>query len=331
MATSQTEMLTLPFTGLSTFLRSRVCNDLAALEGDIAVIGFPSDEGSNWLPGPRLGPRRLRDLSLRFTGGTPQAGGQAGFYDIDTGKRYLDYELRQSRIVDCGDVDIIYTRLDQTWANGTRMVRRILDAGAFPLVLGGDHGITPPVVAAFSEPLSVVHFDAHIDYQPPAYDVVRSHGNVGRAVSELEHVQRVVHAGIRSFRSHQQDIEDSLADGNAVLSVERIRRGGSDVLMAEVPEGIPVYVTIDVDSMDISLVPGTSAPEPGGFRCEELIDLLRAVAEAHEVVGFDLVEVNPMLDSSNQMTAFLGMQIIAAFLGACTEHPAYRAKHPYVA
>jgi agmatinase len=322
------ERLDLPFTGLCTFLRSPVCTDPRDADADIAVIGFPSDEGNGWLPGARLGPRRLRELSLRFTGGMPQGTGHAGFYDIDTGRRYLDHELGHRRIVDCGDVDIIYTQLEQTWANATALVQATVEANMLPVVLGGDHAITTPIVAGLSEEVTVVQLDAHMDYQPVSHDVTRSHGNTGRGLSEMGHVRKVVAAGIRSFRQHQQDIEDSLADGNAVLSVNQLRARGPEALLEEIPSGSPVYVTIDLDSLDIALVPGVGTAEPDGFGYGELMALLDAVAREHEVVGFDLVELNPLLDSPNQSTAFLGAQIIVAFLGRCVEHPAYLAKHP---
>src|SRR5215831_5721259 len=148
----------LPFTGLVSFLRSPTCADLDGLDADIAVLGAPSDEGSPWKPGARFAPRKIRELSVQFAGrGTVD--GQRGYYDIAEDRRYLDHERIHRRLVDCGDSDIIYTNVRKTFDNITHDVRRILDAGAFPVVIGGDHAVTYPVVRAYRHPLHVVHFD----------------------------------------------------------------------------------------------------------------------------------------------------------------------------
>lgn len=320
------ERLDLPFVGLVSFLRMPTCSNLAELDADIAVIGFPSDEGTGWLPGARLGPRRLRELSMRFAGGTPQH--HAGFWDIDEGRRFLDYEMDQRRIVDCGDVDVIYTRPDVSWDNATTMVRTMLERGAMPVVLGGDHGISYSIVRAFSERLTVVHFDAHVDYQPFVHGVIHSHGNPMRMITTLDHVDRIIQAGIRSFRTHEEDAADTMRDGNTVITARDLRQRGPQGLAALLPEGGPVYVSIDVDVLDPSIVPGTSAPEPSGLSYDELRDALVAIARRAHVVGFDLVEVNPMIDNAAQLTSFIGVQLIVEFLAQIVEHPAYRERHP---
>lgn len=322
------DRLDLPFTGLVTFLRAPACTNLDELDADVALLGFPSDEGTGWLPGARLGPRRLRELSMRFTGGAPT--GHAGFWDIDLGRRFLDYEVEHRRIVDCGDVDVIYTRPDETWDNATGTVRTILGRGAMPVVLGGDHAISFPIVRAFSEPLTVVHFDAHVDYQPFVHGVVHSHGNPMRMITSLEHVDRIVQVGIRSFRTHEEDAADSVRDGNQIITARDLRRQGPGGLASLLPEDRAVYVSIDVDVLDPSIAPGTSAPEPSGLLYDELRDALVAIAERCHVVGFDFVEVNPMLDSAAQLTSFLGVQLVVEFLGRIVEHPLHRARHPRV-
>jgi agmatinase len=271
---------------------------------------------------------------MRFSSGlnvtSEEERGKAGFYDIDANRRFLDYEVSSRRIVDCGDVDVIYTRPDTSWDNATGMVSKVLKSGALPIVLGGDHGISYPIARAFDEDITVVHFDAHIDYQPFVHGVIHSHGNPMRMVASLPHVKNVVQVGIRSFRSHQQDIADSLGDGNIVLSVAQMRSRGASALTELLPKDRPVYVSIDVDVLDMTLVPGTSAPEPSGFNYDELRSLLFTVAEHSEVVGFDLVEVNPMLDIPSQATSFLGVQTVVEFLSRIVEHPGYRRRHPMI-
>lgn len=320
------DRLDLPFTGLVSFLRAPTCTNIAELDADVAVLGFPSDEGTGWLPGARLGPRRLRELSMRFAGGTSQS--HAGFWDIDEGRRYLDYELDNQRIVDCGDVDVIYTRPDASWDNATAMVRTILERRAMPVVLGGDHGISYSIVRAFSERLTVVHFDAHVDYQPFVHGVIHSHGNPMRMITTLDHVDQIIQVGIRSFRTHEEDAGDSIHDGNTIVTTRDLRRRGPEGLAALLPKDGAVYVSIDVDVLDPSIVPGTSAPEPSGLSYDELRDALVAIARRAHVIGFDLVEVNPMIDNAAQLTSFIGVQLIVEFLARIVEHPAHRQRHP---
>ena len=120
--------LNLPFVGLVSFMRGPVCANLSRIDGDIAILGAPTDEGTPWAPGSRFAPRKIREMSVRYAGYGPTQK-QAGYYDIDDDRRYLEYERKHNRIVDCGDSDIIYTNVKQTFENITRDVKKILKAG----------------------------------------------------------------------------------------------------------------------------------------------------------------------------------------------------------
>ena len=141
--------LNYPFVGIPSFLRSKICTDLDQLDGDIAVFGIPHDEGSPFLTGSRMGPRSIREHSLRF-------GAEGSIYDPETRTQYLSEELGQGLIVDVGDVDVWPTEVRTTFKNATDMTRQILAKGAFPVMLGGDHGVTYPVVRGFTMPLHVM-------------------------------------------------------------------------------------------------------------------------------------------------------------------------------
>ena len=317
----------LPCTGFVSFLRSPTCSDLDRLDADIAVLGVPSDEGSPWKPGARFAPRKIRELSVQFAGrGTVD--GQRGYYDIAEDRRYLDHERINRRLVDCGDSDVIYTNVRKTFDNITRDVRRVLDAGAFPVVIGGDHAITYPVVRAYPERLNVVHFDAHMDYRPFVHGVQWANGNPIRNVARLKICHHIVQVGIRSLRTRQADVEDSRARGNDIVTVVEYRRRGAARILQHLPRNEPVYVSIDIDVLDLSLVPGCASAEVNGFAYEELREALFAVARHAEVVGFDLVEVNPMLDVASENTSLIAAQLIMEFLGRVVDHAGYRRRHP---
>src|SRR5262249_21711877 len=116
--------LNLPFTGLVSFMRVPTATDLSMLDADIPILGAPTDEGSPGKPGSRFAPRKIRELSVKYAGYGPVQK-QMGYYDIEEDRRYLEYERRHRRIVDCGDSDIIYTNVKATFENITRDVKRI--------------------------------------------------------------------------------------------------------------------------------------------------------------------------------------------------------------
>src|SRR2546429_712289 len=143
--------LSYPFAGIPSFLRTRIQADLSGLDSDIAVLGVPSDEGSPYLPGSRLGPRRIREHSLRFD--------VNGYYDGRADRTFLEHELTNGLIADAGDVNILPTNPEATWENVTTALRSILSAGALPVVIGGNDADRAPRAPALGRPMHVLDFD----------------------------------------------------------------------------------------------------------------------------------------------------------------------------
>lgn len=311
-----TERVNRGFVGIPTFLRAAMCLDLDRLDADIAVIGVPTDEGSPFMPGSRFAPRSLREHSLRFPVGQ-------GIYDLETRRHYLVHELANRRIADVGDCDVLPTNVEKTFDNITRDIGKILAKGAMPLVLGGDHAITYPVVRAFAGhgPLTIVHFDAHMDYAPVAQGLSYTNGHAFRHIRALPFVERMFQVGIRSLRTTEQLVRDSLDDGNQVITMSAFRKLGIDAFAEMLPKDARCYVSIDVDALDMSLVPGCVSAEPDGFLHAELRDTLAAVARRMDVVGFDFVEVNPQLDVGTGVTSYLGVLTIVGFLAQIFDQP----------
>jgi agmatinase len=198
----------------------------------------------------------------------------------------------------------------------TGAVRAILAKGTFPLVAGGDHAVTFPVVRAFEEkgPLTIVHFDAHLDYRDDAMGVRYGHGNVLRRVRELPFVEQVVSLGIRSPRTRREDHEAHRRDGNVLVPSWDIHEAGAREVARRLPTGRNVYVTFDIDALDPAIVPGTGTPEVGGLSFEQAHALLEATFAGNRVVGFDLVEVNPGLDTAG-ITSLVAVQILLEAAG----------------
>jgi agmatinase len=309
-----------PYVGIPSFLRSRICEDLSMLDAAIAVLGVPFDEGSPFMPGSRLAPRALREHSLRFYGS-----GQ-GYYDPETRREYLVEEMSKGLIADVGDVDIHPANAPRTFENITAMVRGILDRGALPVVLGGDHSITYPVFRAFDEKLHVIHFDAHTDYAPFENDLTITNSHAFRHIAGMDNTLSLTQVGIRSLRHSPAQVEDVIAGGNRIIPMGEFRRIGPEGIAALLPADSRVYVSIDVDAMDMSLVPGCVSAEPNGMSYVELRDSLKAIAERHDIAGFDFVEVNPPLDVGTGVTAYLGALTVIEFLGHICAQPRWAAR-----
>jgi agmatinase len=308
-------------------LRSPVCTDLSKLDADIAVIGAPTDEGSPWIPGARFAPRSIREESVRLRSFSAE---RPGYYDIDEERRFLEREARHKRIADCGDADIIYTNVKQTFDNITELVRGVVARGAMPITLGGDHATAFPVVRGFSEPIDVIHFDAHLDFSPFRHGSWGSNGQPIRLLADLPHIGHIAQVGIRALSTQEANIEDALKRGNDIATVNQTRQRGLENVLERIDKNRKVYVTIDIDALDMPLVPGCSSAEPGGFDYHEFRDMLACVAGRYEVVGFDCVEVNPMLDVPAKHTSLVAARLIMEFLARVVEQPKWKAAHNVV-
>ncbi len=301
--------LDLPFVGICTFGKNPLCLDWDAIDADVAILGAPFDFGTQWRPGARFGPRAVREASTLFSFG------HAGAYDHEDDVTYLPAET--ARIVDIGDADIVHTDTAASHGGIEHGVRRILAAGALPVVIGGDHSVNIPCIAAFDgeEPIHVVQLDAHLDFVDERHGVRHGHGNCLRRSAEKEWVTGMTQMGIRNVSSsNRADYDAARAAGSTILSVRDVRRLGSDGVLELIPQGARFYVTIDIDGFDPSIAPGTGTPSHGGFLYYEVLEILRGVAYRGEVVGMDLVEVAPPYDPGG-VTSILAAQLMMNLMG----------------
>ena len=303
----QTGRLNLPFVGISSFGKSPICLDWDKIDADVAIVGAPYDFGTQWRAGARFGPRAIREASTLF------AFGHAGAYDHEDDVTYLD----GVRIVDIGDADIVHTDTVKSHANIEFAVRKILEAGALPIVMGGDHSVNIPCVNAFSEqePIHVVQIDAHLDFVDERHGVRLGHGSPLRRAAEKSHVTGLTQIGIRNVSSTAREgYEDARRMGSDILSVRQFRKLGVEAVLQRIPAGKRYYVTIDIDGFDPSIAPGTGTPSHGGFIYYEVLDLLAGLVKRGRVVGVDLVEVAPDYDHTGS-TAILAAQLLLNFIG----------------
>ena len=304
--------LNLPFVGISTFGKSPYVENWDAIAADVAVLGAPFDFGTQWRAGARFGPRAIREASTLFSFG------HAGAYDHEDDATYLDASVR---MVDLGDADIIHTKTEESHRNIEFGVKKILDAAALPVVLGGDHSINIPCINAFEEdcakngPIHVVQIDAHLDFVDERHGVMYGHGNPMRRAIEKPYVSGMTQLGIRNVSSTAKEgYEDARARGSDILSVRQVRALGTEAVLARIPQGQRYYVTIDIDAFCPSIAAGTGTPSHGGFLYYDVLELLQGLSLRGNVAGVDLVEVAPAYDPS-ESTQILAAQILLNFIG----------------
>lgn len=304
----ETGRLNLPFVGIATFGKRPFIEDWDAIAADVAILGAPFDFGTQFRAGARFGPRAVREASTLFSFG------HAGAYDHEDDCTYLGPDLR---MVDIGDADIVHTDTEKSHANIEAGVRAILRAGALPVVIGGDHSVNIPCIRAFDDqgPIHIVQIDAHLDFVDVRHGVRHGHGNPMRRAAEKDYVTGITALGIRNVSSTTQEgYEAARAMGDDILSVRQVRKLGPEGVLARIPEGARVYVTIDIDGFCPSIAPGTGTPSHGGFLYYEVLEILQGLARNHDVVGVDLVEVAPDYDPTGS-TAILAAQVLLNFIG----------------
>jgi len=306
--------LNLPFVGICTFGKYPYVEDWDTIDADVAVLGAPFDAGTQWRTGARMGPRAIREASTLFSFG------HAGAYDHEDDVTYL--EPHKVSIIDIGDADIVHTDTDQSHRNIEYGVRRILAAGALPVVIGGDHSVNIPCINAFDEeePFHLVQIDAHLDFVDERHGVRNGHGNAMRRAAEKPWVSGLSQIGIRNVSSTAKDGYDAARGmGSDILSVRQARTLGVEGLLARIPEGERYYLSIDIDAFDPSIAPGTGTPSHGGFLYYEVLELIDGLTQRGEIVGMDLVEVSPDHDPGG-VTSILAAQLLMNVIGRVLHH-----------
>jgi agmatinase len=304
----------MPYAGVATFLKAPLNPQATKADGDVGVLGIPWDEGTTSRPGARYGPRALRDVSTFWA----YRDDGAAYYDGEAGVELLG----GVRFVDCGDVDL--APMGSSDLNHPRIggaVRRIIDGGLFPLVLGGDHSVTYPVLkglvaARDGTPVQLVHFDTHMDYWEDEDGSSHTHASPIIRAHEDKLVTSITQYGIRGLHTAADNIALAQERGVRIFWCEPAMATPVDELVAHLEEGADTYLTFDIDCLDPAIAPGTGTPEPGGFGYYDVKAILRAVAQRVNLVGMDLVEVAPAYDSPGQVTALHAVRLIFDTLGA---------------
>ncbi|MCD6015777.1 MAG: agmatinase [Solirubrobacterales bacterium] len=289
------------YAGLPSFAALPYTESGEGLAGaDVAIVGAPMDELVSDRPGTRYGPRAIRQASAS-TGRHLDAG-------IDA--------FESLRVVDFGDAAVIPADPVASHAAIERIVGEVVDAGAIPLVLGGDHSIAEPDIRACAQrhgPLGLIHFDAHTDTARELWGAELSHGTPMYRLVEQGHVagERYAQIGLRGYWPGEKEFAWQRERGITELRMrEVVERGIADVL-TEAIDAVgpgPAFASIDIDVLDPAFAPGTGTPEPGGMTTADLLWACRELAGRLELVGADVVEVLPSA-SGTDVTAVVGARI----------------------
>lgn len=250
----------------------------------IVLYGAPFDSTTSFRPGARFGSAAIRHES----------------FGLETYSPYQDRDLTDCPVFDSGDLELCFGSAEAALADIRERACRILQSGKLPLLIGGEHLVTLGAVqaAAVQYPdLHIIHFDAHADLRDDYLGAKLSHACVIRRCHELVgdgHIhQFCIRSGEREeflFARQHTDLHPFDFNGLKEL-VEQLTESGA-----------PVYVTIDLDCLDPSAFPGTGTPEAGGVTFLQLLDAILTVCRTH-VVGADINELAPMLDTSGVSTA----------------------------
>ncbi|MFU2016396.1 agmatinase [Peribacillus butanolivorans] len=265
-------------------------------ESEAVLYGMPMDWTVSFRPGSRFGPTRIREVSIGLEEYSP----------------YLDRELEEVKFYDAGDIPLPFGNPQRSIDMIEKFVDGVLDAGKFPLGMGGEHLVTWPVIKAMYKKypdMAIIHMDAHTDLREDYEGEPLSHASIIRKSAELIGPKNVYSFGIRS--GLKEEFQWAKENGMHISKFEVL-----EPLKEVLPKlaGRPVYVTIDIDVLDPAHAPGTGTVDCGGITSKELLASIHEIARSEiNVVGCDLVEVAPIYDPSEQ-TANTASKLIREML-----------------
>ncbi|MCQ2482234.1 MAG: agmatinase [Clostridia bacterium] len=252
-------------------------------EATTVIFGAPFDSTVSYRPGSRFGPAAIRHES----------------YGIEIYSPYQDKELEDFKICDSGDIELPFGAPDTALDMITERSREIAGNGKIPVMLGGEHLVTLGQLRALNDKypkIHVIQFDAHSDLRDDYLGVKLSHACVMRRAFELSNVEMIHQFCIRSGEKTEFEFASENTD------MHKFNSEGLDEVVNQLSDGTPVYLTIDLDCLDPSCMPGTGTPEAGGINFTELLNAVVKIGKLN-IIGADINELAPNLDTSGQSTA----------------------------
>jgi agmatinase len=291
------------YAGLLSFSGMPYTEDLAELEGaDVVIVGAPTDDLVSDRPGTRFGPRAIRAASC--PPGPHLEARVDGFAEL--------------RVIDYGDAPVLPADPARSHEAIERTVGEVLEAGAIPIVLGGDHGIAEPDIRACAKrhgPVGLVHFDTHTDTGTEVFGVEVSHGTPMYRLVEQGHIDAELYAqvGLRGYWPGEGEFDWQAGRGITSLFMHDVRELGIREVTERAADAVgdgPIFLSVDVDVLDPAFAPGTGTPEPGGMTSADLLWACRELASRLQIVGAEVVEVIPTAVGSADVTALVAERVV---------------------
>lgn len=270
--------------------------DLQAANVDVAIMGAPLDMGFR-MRGARQGP-----TALRASIGVGRGSGNLPHMHVGVAWK------KELVAVDYGDAPLDGLSTERSMPPVRKLVREIAETGAIPIIIGGDHSLAYPNVAAITDVygkanVGVIHFDAHFDAGDSLGGHLISHGQPVRRLIDDGHIlgKNYIQVGLRGYWPGEDGFKWMRENEMRYHTMAEIERYGWDAVMERVldeandgPEYL--YISFDIDVFDPAYMPGTGTPESGGLTPREVFPLVRTLCSENNLVGFDLVELNPLVE-----------------------------------
>ena len=291
--------------GIATFAHLPQLGEVSDV--DVAIVGVPFDTGVSYRPGARFGPNHVRESSRLLRPYNPAA-------------NVSPFATQQ--VVDAGDIAANPFDIEEAISSIHKSYDQLSERAKKIVTIGGDHTITLPILRSLKAkhgPISVVHFDAHLDTWDSYFGADYTHGTTFRRASEegLLDPEGCMHIGIRGPLYAAKDLTDDKALGFQIFSSVEFQDLGVNAAIEKMKARVgkrPVYISIDIDVLDPAHAPGTGTPEAGGLTSRELLSVLRATAGMN-VIGADIVEVAPAYDHA-QITGIAASHVMYELISA---------------
>jgi len=247
-------------------------------DSDIVFFGIPFDGTCSFRPGSRFAPFYVREAS----------------FGLEIYSPYQDKELMEYKIADLGDMELPFGNTEKALKNMEDFSRELLDNGKKIFAFGGEHLVTLPIVKAYHKKypdLEIIHFDAHTDLRDNYLGEKLSHASVIRLIHEFINGEKIHQFGIRSGEKYEFEYGRKYMDFNP-FNLDNFQSS-----IDKIADDTPIYITLDIDVLDPSIMHGTGTPEPGGVTFNELLNALLKL-KGKNIVGMDLVELAPNYDNS---------------------------------
>lgn len=287
------------FVGAASF--ARLPSPAEAPDYDVAIVGLPFDSGVTFRPGARFGPSHVRDSSRLIR---------------PFNLALATSPFKQVQVVDAGDVSLTPFDAAGAVAAMQEAAEALGSNGARIVAIGGDHTLSLPMLRAAAHrygPVTLVHFDAHLDTVESILDSDVNHGTpfFVAAKEGLLNTRTSAHVGVRASFYDESDLENDIRLGFKIFPAHALAHQSLDLTIESLLERVghsAIYLSVDIDVLEPGLAPGTGTPELGGLLGRELLEIIRSF-RGRNVIGADVVEVSPPYDHA-QITGIAAAHVV---------------------